>query len=246
MAHKYRTDYTTWDSLRMLDLDKRMQRYDYGQSLLKEATVEALKSGTSNDALEFYIARYGSKNDALRLKRGRRVMGTCSMDRRPRNHAVNICKLAAETASWDIFLRSHLDIMNDRFERMTDGSYAWAQRKTYLKELEMLDIDAIDLLVGTSLRVENVSDNHYWGSIGRVGRALADAEDKDQLETRLLAMIGNKDLDPYNRLLTAYLFDNYAHNLDDETRKKQCLQSLEDSVNALPSYISEVWNKKEE
>jgi hypothetical protein len=237
-------DHAAWDSLRILDLDKRMQQDVYGQRLLNDATDEVVKSGASDEDIEFYIGRYGSKRTALQLKRSRRVMGTCSMDTSPRRHAMTICKLAAETASWDIFLRSHLDIMNDRFERTADGSYAWAGRKTYLKELELLDIDAIDLLVGTSLRVENVSDNHYWGSVGRVGRALADAGDKDQLEQRLLTMIGNSDLDPFNRLLTAYLLHNYAYNLDDETRKKQCTQKLEDSISKLPPYIAEIWNKK--
>lgn len=243
-ADRFWNDHAEWDSLRILDLDKRMQQDPYGQRLLSDATEEVMKSGASNENIEFYISRYGSKSVALQLKRSRQVVGTCSRDSSPRRHAMTICTLAAETASWDIFLRSHLDIMNDRFVRVADGSYAWAGRKTYLKELELLDIDAIDLLVGTSLRVENVSDNHYWGSIGRIGRALADTGDKDQLEQRLLAMIGNNSLDPYNRLLTAYLLHNYAHSLEDEARKKQCVQKLEDSIRELPTYIADVWNKK--
>jgi hypothetical protein len=243
-ADRFWDDQAEWDSLRILDLDKRMQQDTNGQRLLNDATEEVMTSGASSEDIEFYVGRYGSKSTALQLKRSRRVVGRCSRDSSPRRHAMNICQLAAETASWDIFLRSHLDIMNDRFVRASDGSYALAGRKTYLKELELLDIDAIDLLVGTSLRVENVSDNHYWGSIGRVGRALADAGDKDQLEQRLLTMIGNGNLDPYNRLLTAYLLHDYAYNLDDETRKKQCMQKLEDSIRELPAYIAEVWNKE--
>src|SRR6185369_1933666 len=162
----------------------------------------------------------------------------------PRYHAMNICKLSAETAKWDIFLRSHLDIMNDRFDRMSDGSYAWAGRKTYFKELEQLDIKAVDLPIGTCLRVANVSDNHYWGSIGRVGRALVDVPDKDALENRLLTMILDTNLDPFNRLMIVYLFNNYSYNLDDEERKKLNSEKLEAAVSQLPDFIREVWKKK--
>ncbi len=233
-----------WDSLRILHLDEQMAKSHFWKSLLMEAVDESLASGNSDGRLEFYVARYLSKEDALKLKRNRKVIGNCSQDQSPRYHAMNICQLAAETTQWDIFLRSHLDIMNDRFERMSDGSYAWAGRKTYLKELEELDIDALDLLLGTSLRVENVSDNHYWGSINRVGRALADASDKDALEKRLITMMQNETLDPYNRLLMAYLFSNYAHNLEEENLKTAALQKLESTMASMPEFIGEIWKKK--
>jgi hypothetical protein len=130
--------------------------------------------------------------------------------------------------------------MNDRFERMSDGSYAWAGRKTYLKELEELDIPAVDLLLGTVLRVDNVIDNHYFGSVGRTGRALADAEDKDALEKRLLTMINNPALDPYNRLLLVYLFDHYVHNLEDGERKQAGLKTFDTTITTLPEYLQDV------
>ena len=156
---------------------------------------------------------------------------------------MNICKLAAETTQWDIFLRSHLDIMNDRFERQSDGSYAWAGRKTYLQELEALDIPAVDLLIGTSLRVSNVNSNHYWSSIGRTGRALSDASDKDALEQRLVTMICDDKLDTFNRLLMAYLFSNYIYHVEDEIRKNACQQKLKEAVQTMPSYAREAWGE---
>ena len=150
--------------------------------------------------------------------------------------------LSAETAQWDIFLRSHLDIMNDNFERMSDGSYAWGGRKTYLKELEELDIAATDLLLGTALRVENVDDNHYFGSIGRVGRALADTEDKDALEHRLVTMIADDKLDPFNRLLMSFMLSHYVANLDDEARKESAKGKLELAVKDLPEILQGEWS----
>lgn len=239
----YITKQRSWDSLRMMHIDQELSSSVYWKSLLMEANEESLLTGISDERLEYYVARYISKEDALQLMRNRRVIGYCSQDLSPRYHAVNICKLAAETTKWDIFLRSHLDIMNDRFERMSDGSYAWAGRKTYLKELEELDIDAVDLLVGTCLRVENVSDNHYFGSIGRVGRALADASDKGALEDRLVAMVGDENLDPFNRLLSAYLFSNYVYNLDTEEAKNHANEKLSKAVATFPTFLREVWNK---
>ncbi|CAN5116318.1 hypothetical protein BH09BAC3_BH09BAC3_38230 [soil metagenome] len=236
----FQPKYEAWDSLRMRHLDSQMQTSQYWKSLLMDARDEAFENSNSDARLEMYVGRYLSDADALRLMRGRRVIGNCSQDQSPRYHAMNICRLAAETAQWDIFLRSHLDIMNDRFERQSDGSYAWAGRKTYLKELEELDIDAIDLLLGTTLRVQNVSKNHYNGYINRTGRALADADDKDALELRMISMIQNDKLDPYNRVLIVYLFKNYVYNLDDEKRKAACTATLREVVKELPENVFDV------
>ena len=239
----YQKKYDTWDSLRLWQLDSRMKNNVRWTSLLSEAADEGIENGNTSSELEFYVGRYLSKETALELKRSRKVIGNCSQDQSPRYHAMEICQLAAETTKWDIFLRSHLDIMNDRFERLSDGSYAWAGRKTYLKELEALDIPAIDLLIGTCLRVENVSENHYFSSIGRTGRALADAEDKVALEDRLLKMIRDEKLDPFNRLLTAYLFNNYAHNLDDKGQTEARIIDLETAMTTMPDFIRNVWKK---
>lgn len=240
---KYLKQHSTWDSLRLMNLDQQLNRNAHRYSLLMEAADESIETGNSSTEFEFYVARYLSKETALQLKRSRKVIGGCSQDQSPRYHAIEICQLAAETTQWDIFLRSHLDIMNDRFDRVSDGSYAWEERKTYLKELEALDIPAVDLLIGTCLRVENVSENHYWGFIGRMGRALADAEDKAALEHRLLAIVQDEKLDPYNRLLFAYLFNNYSNNLDEEPHTAACLKELDKAVNTLPDFVKVVWKK---
>ena len=240
----FASKFKVWDSLRLMHVDDLMKTSHYWKSVLMDARNEAFESLNSDPRLEFYVNRYLSAADALKLMRGRKVIGGCSQDQSPRYHAMNICKLAAETAQWDIFLRSHLDIMNDNFERRSDGSYAYAGRKTYLKELEELDIPAVDLLLGTTLRVQNVGKNHYFGSINRTGRALADTADKDALERRLITMMSNSELDPYNRVLLVYLFDNYAHNLDDEARKAAALETLNDVIAAMPDYMREVLTRE--
>ena len=98
---------------------------------------------------------------------------------------------------------------------------AWAGRKTYLKELEELDIHTTDLLFGISLRMENPSDNHYYGSIRRVGRALADAKDRATVAQQMLAIISDDQLDLYNRILIYYLFRNYNYYIDQKAEKKR-------------------------
>jgi hypothetical protein len=172
------------------------------------------------------------------MKRMRKPVGYCSQDRTPRIHAAEICKLAAVTAKWDIFLRAHLDIMNDNFARRSDGSYAWAGRGTYLRELEALDIDAVDLLIGTGLRSSNVSANHYFADIGRIGRALSETKDPQGLEEKLIRMIGDNDLDLFNRLLMAYVFQNYNFHVMDEKRKGNNLTVLKNAIATLPTAVS--------
>jgi len=244
LSEIYWRQYMEWDSLRRAYVEEQLKISPERRRQLAESVEESIQNGNSDNEFESYVARYVSRTQALQLKRSRRVIGNCSMDMSPRYHAMEICQLSAETAQWDIFLRSHLDIMNDRFERRSDGNYAWAGRKTYLKELEELDIPAIDLLLGTSLRVANVSDNHYWGSISRTGRALTDTGDKESLEQRLIGMIQDTNLDPYNRLLMAYLFSNYASHLEDESRRQASVQRLNGVVASLPEYMLDVWKKE--
>ena len=179
------------------------------------------------------------KEKLLDEMRNTRVIGYCSMDGRPREHAVNIAMLAAETTRWEVFLEAHLDIMNDRFDRMSDGSYAWAGRQTYLRELEELDINVLDLILGISFRVENPAQNHYHGNIWRVGRALAETGDKRSVESALSSAMGDAQLDDFNRVLAFYLFHSYVHYLIDESEKLAASEKLTHAIEKLPTYLQE-------
>jgi hypothetical protein len=237
LVYKYQREHLQWNNKRIDALDKKINEGQYYRSLLMDAANEALAEGHSNEDLEFYVERYLSAAQALELKRHRKVVGLCSMDSRPREHASNICRLAAKSAQWDIFLRAHLDIMNDNFDRNTDGSYAWAARGTYLKELEVLDIHATDLLIGTSLRSDNTSRHHYFGNIGRIGRALSETSDLEGVEKRILKMIADEKLDLFNRLLMVYLFDHYNLNLKDKVRKKINIEKYNNAIATLPKDV---------
>lgn len=157
-------------------------------------------------------------SEILEKMRKTRVYGYCSMDTRPREHARQIARVAAECKDYKVFIRAHLDILNDRFERMTDGSYAWERRQTYLKELEQIDVNTIELLLGMSLRASNTSGNHYNGSIGRMGRAIAEAEQLPALEKQILGMMQDPELDLFNRMVMHNLFLSYLYHDEDEAR----------------------------
>lgn len=227
-----------WESLKFTRLDSLRKADKNFDLLLKEALEESKVTKSSDDEFEEYVGRYISKNDELELKRNRRVIGGCSMDSSPRVHALNIAMLSAETIKWEIFLRSHLNIMNDRFDRVSDGSYAQGARSTYIKEIEVLDINVLDLILGISLRIDNPSKNHYYSSINRVGRALSETANPQLIETSLLDMITDNELDDYNRILMYYLFENYNYNLKDENAKKLNQSKLQLAVAKMPNYIS--------
>jgi len=179
------------------------------------------------------------KEKLLDEMRSTKVVGGCSQDSRPREHAINIAMLSAEVTNWEIFLKSHLDIMNDRFDRMSDGSYAYAQRKTYIKELEELDLNVLDLLIGISLRVENPAKNHYYGSIGRLGRAISESKNKEDFKTQILSMVEDKELDNYNRILAYFLFVSYNNYLDNKDEQNKNIKQLETSLKTLPDYLKD-------
>ena len=234
---KYYKKLEIWRSNRLSRLDSLRKNDLSFMVMLIDAHEESKVNKSSNDEFEEYVSRYISKNAALELKRNRTVVGGCSMDNSPRIHAFNIALLSAETTKWEIFLRSHLNIMNDRFDRVSDGSYAQKGRETYIKELEVLDINVLDLILGISLRVENASINHYYGSINRIGRALAEGKFKSETSTMILDMIKDDELDDYNRVLMYFLFDNYNYSIQDKNEQALNKIKFKEAVSKLPEYI---------
>lgn len=203
------------------------------------ALHDLAKRGTivTDEEFERYVLMFLSVKDALWLKRNRMVIGGCSVDEAPRKHALAIAELAGEAAEWEIFLRAHLDIMNDSFERVSDGSYAWADRNTYIKELEVIDLNLQDLLIGISLRATNVSDNHYYGSIDRIGRSISESRDYGVFKQRLIEMIKDDTLDDFNRLMMYYVLDNCVYYLADAEVKQSELREMAQVALSMPEYI---------
>ena len=235
------------DSVIAYMIKKKLSDDDSFIKLFKDAMEQATEKGFSTREFESFVGSYVSEEEELSLKRSRKVYGSCSMDMAPRNHAVEIAKLSAKTAYWPIFLRSHLDIMNDRFERTAWSSYGEASFGTYITELEALNINVPDLMMGISLRVKNPSSNHYYGTIYRVGRGLAETKHPAEVEAKMLSMIVDSSLDDYNRILIYFLFLNYNQHIKDEVKHKANEVKLEKAVAQLPNYIvSQINESKKE
>lgn len=221
-------------------VNKYARQIGYADCLVDTASTKFkkdLKAGWVDLPANWETLNAAAQKHLLDKMRGTKVVGGCSQDSRPREHAINIAILSAATTNWEVFLKAHLDIMNDRFDRMSDGSYAQAGRKTYIRELEKLDINVTDLLIGISLRVENASDNHYYGSISRLGRAISESANKAEFEQQMLDIIENTQLDDYNRVLGYYLFDSYNYNLESKPEQKKNDERLKKSLQTLPVYL---------
>lgn len=221
---------------------KYSQMIGYSDCIIDTTTTKFknnLKSGWIDLPENWTSLSQKKKVQLLDEMRSIRVIGGCGLDSRPREHAVNIALLSADTYNWEVFLKAHLDIMNDRFERMSDGSYALERRNTYIKELEELNIHVADLILGISFRIENPSSNHYFGSIGRLGRAFSETKNRSEIEQSMLSIVSDKELDIYNRLLFYFLFLNYNENIRDEAIKKKNNDKLVAATKTLPNFISE-------
>lgn len=224
-----------WSEKRMDYINGKLAIDAKYRALMIGAVEEAIANPSRiNEEVDFYSAAYLDPAKALELKRSYKVMGVCSADPRPRDQAIGICKLAAETHQWDIFLRSHLNIMNDKFERASDGSWAWGGRGTYMRELEELNINTSDLLIGTCLGASNLHDGHYSASTSRVGRSLIEAKDRDSVEDKLLSMVTDETLDLYNRVEMSYLFIFYTRSLNDSEHYVANLAKIKKAIGTLP------------
>lgn len=135
--------------------------------------------------------------------------------------------------------------MNDRFERASDGSYAWGKRKTYLKELEELNLNIVDLVLGLTLRSESVAANHYYGTIWRLGWALTESKEKEAFEERALAMVKDNSLDEFNRGLVFLLYKSYISHLS-ETEAQEKKAKLKQAVTSFPLFVQNSIQKMDE
>ena len=221
--------------------EKYARMVQYADCMIDTTANKFMEDATEGD---FYMPNnyaelsINQKKQLLEEMRSTKVIGQCSQDDSPRIHAMNIAKLSAETTNWEVFLRAHLDIMNDRFERMSDGSYAWAKRKTYIKELEELDINVTDLILGIAFRIENPNQNHYYGTIWRLGRALTETKDRKEVERQLFAVMADDQLDDYNRVLGYYLYFYYSYFTEQKSLRKTRCKRLKKASKKLPAYLA--------
>ncbi len=220
--------------------EKYARQIGYADCLIDTTTLkfkEDAKRGWYSLPKEWGNFSLEEQEALLDTLRSTRVVGGCSMDASPRYHARDIALLSAQTTKWEVFLRAHLDIMNDRFDRMSDGSYAWGDRQTYIRELEELNINMPELIMGISLRVNNPAQNHYYGNVQRLGRALSETRFQTEMEDIMFDMMQNSKLDAYNRMIIYFLFRNYNYFLKENAPEhvEENRQKFEKMVLTLPA-----------
>lgn len=227
-------------SIMNIEIARKVQYSDCLIDTNETKIFEDAEQGYVSMPKNYHSLSHKEKTELLEEMRSTRVVGMCSMDSSPRVHAKDIAVLAAETVNWGVFLRSHLDIMNDKFHRVSDGSYAYERRNTYIKELEEINIDVVSLLIGTSLRIQNPPRNHYYANVGRTGRAIAESEDLDQFEKTIIALIGSTKLDLFNRLIMVYLYETIINFTEDESAKKEMTKKIEAVKSDLTAYLEKL------
>jgi hypothetical protein len=230
----YWARYQLWEAEQLANMGVALENYPWLNDYFQLAIAEAIRLHASNEQLEAYVAAYHSPAVALNMKRNRIVYGMCSMDDSPRRHAIGIAMLAAEAVEWPVFLRAHLNVLNDNFPRLSDGSYAWGRRGTYLKELEAIGLDAVPLLLGTALRYDQATEKHYFSQVGRLGRALAESAQSAYVGHFLVAQVANTQLDEFNRLLFYYLFTHFHHYLEDKEAAADYQSAMDEAIKTLP------------
>ncbi|SFO76324.1 hypothetical protein SAMN05428949_6538 [Chitinophaga sp. YR627] len=213
------------------------------RELFDGAIKEAIEKRIGNETLELLADGRYSPDTLLLLKRIRQVVGFCSMDNAPSLHTRDIAKLAAQTHQWPVFIRSHLDIMNDRFQRNSDASYGKVIRGTHFPELELLDIPVQQLLLGTVFWASDLAEGHYWGNIGRLGRAFTESAHAADFEKQVLKCMQDDSLDPINRCLFFMLYTSYCFELKDTAASSEKIAALKADAAAYPEYISRTIHK---
>lgn len=220
----------------------------YADFLIDTSTTELKKdfeSYSPEPPQNWTSLSHKSKVKLLDTMRRTMIISQCGQDPGPWDHAVNIAVLSAETYNWSVFLRAHLDIMDNRFERDTSSNYAWGTRNTYIRELEQLDINLLDLISGIMFRIENPATNHYSGYTNLIGKALAETKNLKAVEDQILSTISDKELDLYNRLFFYFLFKNYNTYVKEEKQKKLNEEKLKLATNTLPDYLKNGLIQKE-
>jgi hypothetical protein len=223
------------NALQKLEKLKKQDEATFMQLIQESATGAKQGKYRTTEKLEECVEHFLSKKDALALKRCRIVTRYCGNDNYPFHHTMEIARLSAESVSWELFLRTHLDMMN-RTHGGPSMIYARSGRNTHLKEFEALGINIHDLLLGTALKASNTSKNHYASNIDRLGRALPELSNLSLIESKMLEMIGNSSLDDFNRMQIYALYKCYAQSLSDD-KEKEALRKLRMVEAELPDYL---------
>lgn len=157
-----------------------------------------------SEKLENIVEQVGDIELALQMKRKRRVVGFCSMDNGPANHLQSIAKLSALATEWDLFIKTHMHLINDRFESAIYSSYGEESRNTPIHDLESIGLEPDKLFVGSLLRAQDTKENHYFSNFSRIARAISQLSKPSASLELLVNIVNDTSADIPNRINAWY------------------------------------------
>ncbi|HSZ24245.1 MAG TPA: hypothetical protein VK766_00930 [Cytophagaceae bacterium] len=244
---KYELQYNEWERKKQIYIKTILDKDTAFFKLASKALKEAKESNCFSFTFVNYIALYYNKSYALDLKRSRYRIGICSMDSSPRSYLSEIASLSADAGRWDVFLRAHLNLINDRVYRNSDNSSAVKYRGLYVRELEALPMDLPKLFPGMMFRINNAPKYHYYNTLVRSAKAMSMTSDSLLFTNQLLTIAKDTSLDVFNRVIFAHVYENllYYRKLD-KINFNTAYDKLIIGIQDLPFFIRQRFIKEEE
>ncbi len=218
------------DSLSRSDREKREDwiRHFAAEDLqLKNAYYSILEKGYHqfvHPTLEQLAFQFEDEEGLLAFHRNQAIRGSCSMDDRPIKQLEKIAHNAALLMDWDLFIKTHLDLINNRYLASAYSSYGVANRKNPANSLEII-FDPMDLFLGTILQYHQKSEKQYQSNRFQIAKSILALQEKEVLIEKLIEMSRHSGLDVYNRLCILDMLE-YLHRLEPENLRESTLASI--------------------
>lgn len=225
-----------WENKRAFFADSLYGNDSKFKNYFQKARTYAVEERISNPDLEFFIARFISLQEALELKRNNRIVGTCSMDNSPLAQQKEMAVLAAEIPNWNVFIKAFMNVLNDNVSRIANSNIATNSRKTYIEELDKLDLNLSSLLFGSAYKISNGRKGHYFTSGNKTGQAFASLSKdyRNLFEETVEQLIKEDKMDDFNKLHFYNIFKHYSYFTTDSIEKVLIDRKAKELVSYLP------------
>lgn len=235
----YREELDEWQSKKEKFADSLYATDHNFKQLLLESLAYAESNKVSNGDLEDFTAQLISEKRALELMRQNRQVGTCSFDNGPIMQQKRIAGLAVKTLNWEVFIKSFLNVMNDRVSRNANSNIASNARKTYIEELAKLNLDINNILLGSNLRIKDTIRKHYFSNGSKIGKAYANlnSETQEYFENTVFEIIRNKEIDAFNKLHFYNTLKSYRYFIKDSIHKIELEKDIQSLIPSLPKEL---------
>lgn len=232
----YRAELDKWEATRMARVDSLMQKNTGFRKLFSEALDEARNHLTVTDEeFEEYAEIYASKEDALYFKRCRKVATIYPEDKTPYLHRIDIARLAAETLNWGVYIAAQTEILNEKL-MFTKEYDAEIPDITFVKELEAINVNVVDFLLGCALKTDD-TETYFGLGLFKLSRPFAEAFENEYAGNSMLAMIADNELDGATRVMMYKIYLGYWRLLRDPVLTEKNLRRLEEAMAFLPEYL---------